>query len=170
MVNVRTLRRSTEVANLFALCAFAAFGLFVLAVGIERPSAILVVLGVLYAGGMAWYLAHLLTRVATELRLDETTEEITWNALAGKGHFALTSVSAVRQTAQPDVYAFVLRDGSLVRFWHRNRHDDAQEFFRALRTRLPGTSFDALYLVSKASWRRGLPLAPSDGSSHCHKP
>ena len=64
MVFVRTLRRSTEVANLLALCAFEALGLFVLAVGIERTSAILVILGVLYAGGMAWYLAHLLTRVA----------------------------------------------------------------------------------------------------------
>ena len=79
-------------------------------------------------------------------------------------------MSAVRQTAQPDVYAFVLRDGSLVRFWHRNRHDDAQEFFRELRTRLPGTSFDALYLVSKASWRRGLPRYLRTDRRITHKP
>jgi hypothetical protein len=167
---VRTLRRSTELANLVALCTFGVFGAFLIAVGIERPATILVVIGLLYAGGMAWYLFHLLRRVASELRLDATNSEIEWTALAGRGRFPLSSVTSVRQTSQPDVYAFVLRDGSLVRFWHRNRDDQAQGFFRELRTLRPDASFDALYATSGASWRRGLPPLGNDSAPLSTKP
>ena len=164
MRELRTIRRSTEVANLVALGAFEVLGLFVLVVGIFRPSAILIVLGVLYAGGMSWYLVHLVSRVASELGYDEATDELTWSAIAGHGRVPLADISSVRRTSQPDVYAFELNDNSLVRFWHRNRLDDAQAFFAELRARRQDTSFDALYLASKASWRRGLPPA-ADGNT-----
>jgi hypothetical protein len=159
MRKVRTIRRSTEVANLVALCAFEVLGLFVLAVGVSRPSAILIVLGVLYAGGMSWYLVHLVSRVASELGYDEATDELTWSAIVGHGHVPLGKIRSVRRTSQPDVYAFELNDDSLVRFWHRNRLDDAQAFFGELRARRQDASFEALYLSSRASWRRGLPPA-----------
>jgi hypothetical protein len=157
MIEVRTLRRSTERANVAALGAFEVLGLFVLGLGIARSSVLLMVLGLLYAGGMAWYLIHLFTRVASKLRLDTTSGDFSWFALSRHGRCALSSVESVRQTFQPDVYAFVLRDGSLVRFWHRNRNDEAQKFFRELHDRRTDVSFEPLYLGSRTSWRRGLP-------------
>ncbi|MFZ1063549.1 MAG: hypothetical protein WAN30_08775 [Acidimicrobiales bacterium] len=164
MIRVRTLRRTTEVVNLAALVGFLLLGLFVFALGVARSSVPLVLLGLAYASGTVWYLVHLVTRVASDLQFDPSSGELTWFAFMRHGHFSSTSVASVRQTFQPDVYAFVLRDGSLVRFWHRNRLDDAREFFRQLRGRCPDVNFDALYLVSKAPWRRGLPAEGPTGS------
>jgi len=165
MDSLRTLRRSTEVMNLLVLSTFEALGVVVLVLGIIRSSAILVTLGVAYAGAMAWYLVHLLTRVASKLDFNLATAELNWSAPAGHGHFPLASLTSVRQTRQPDVFAFVLDGGTLIRFWHRNRFDAAQSFFRELRVHRPDVSFDALYLVSKASWRRGLAVVRDDVSS-----
>jgi hypothetical protein len=156
MLRVRTLRRSTEFVNLSAIVAFGILGVLILALGIVKSSPVIIIMGVLYAGGTAWYLGHLLLRVASELQLDPVDNEISWRALWHDAHFPLSSVTEVRQSFQPDVYVFVLDNGSKVRFWHRNRSNDAQAFFQELRRRLPEVDLDVLYNASGARWRRGL--------------
>ncbi len=157
MSNVRTLRRSTEILNLCAISLFGALGVAIFVLGIVRSSGVIIVMGALYALATAWYLRHLVTRVASSLSLNSTTNELSWRALGRHGSFALESVVSVKQSPQPDIFEFVLVDAPAVHFWHRNRDHDAQEFFREVRTRRPEASFDPLYQSCKASWRRGLP-------------
>jgi hypothetical protein len=63
--------------NLLVLSTFEALGVVVLVLGMLRSSATLVTLGVVYAGAMAWYLVHLLTRVASQLHFNLATAELT---------------------------------------------------------------------------------------------
>jgi hypothetical protein len=157
-MEIRTLRRNLEIVNLWAISLFGVLGVFVFVLGITKSSNVLIVMGALYAGITAWYLYHLLTRVASRLRLDTSSNQVTWQTPITSGVFALEDVRNVRQSPQPDVYMFVFDNAKSVHFWHRNRHDDAQSFFRELRLRNQKTSFDPLYASCKASWRRGLPL------------
>jgi hypothetical protein len=166
MLYVRTLRRSTEIGYLLALGAFAVLGLLIFGVGVTKSSAFIIILGLLYAFGAIWYLWHVLWRVGSRLHLDTASNEIHWSAVVGRERFPLASVTSIRQTRQPDVFAFTLNDGKLIRFWHRNRHSEAQIFFAELQARQQSTPFDVLYLASKASWRRGLPRAESDLNAH----
>jgi hypothetical protein len=166
MVSLRTLGPRTEVLNILALGTFAAFGLLIVGVGVAKSSVVLVVLGLLYSLGTIWYLTHLLLRVSSELLLDTETNELHWVAVARRGHFPMASMTSVRPTHQPDVYAFTFADGSSIRFWHRHRGPEAQEFFKELRKRSPATSFNALYRSSAASWRRGLPGVINDSSTN----
>lgn len=166
VVEVRTLQRRLEIVNLWAISLFGLLGVVILIVGIVRTSTTLIVMGALYAGVTAWYLHHLLTRVASHLLLDTSSNEVTWRTPLRNGSFALESVRRVRQSPQPDVYMFEFDDAKSVHFWHRNRGDDAQSFFHELRTRNSSTSFDPLYANCKAKWRRGLPNDDARVTSH----
>jgi hypothetical protein len=157
MLHTRTLRRSTELANCAVIVAFGAFGVVLFAVGLARHSWLAIILGLLYASATIWYFQYVVFHVASQLQLETSSNEVHWRALAGKGAFSLASLIGIHQSPQPDIYVFVLEDNSRIQFWHRNRHEDAQEFFQELQSRVPNTSFEPLYARSKAPWRRGLP-------------
>lgn len=158
VLTCRTNHRSSDAIYGSLVVMLLAVGIVMVVLGAIYGPLLIVVAGLVFvlAGGQQYRVV--LMRTASELSLNQSTNELSWRAVRGHGILNVADIEQVGRSSRPGVYEFRSQNGAKTAFWLSRRDADVRSLFGSLRELNPAIDMAGIYGDSKLWWK-GLPAS-----------